>query len=133
MIGDDIAAALPDLRAQAESLMTETVEVGVYTDGVDGNLNPTLTLADEHYTGIGQIKYPSLAVSDRTPASQQAASVSAVLKVPVGSGADIRPGDRVVVTASTSDGSLVGHSYRVAAWPAAGSVSAHRYPLEEWS
>lgn len=133
MLGDDIAAALPALRVQAESLMTETVQVGVFADGQDELLNPTLTLTDEHYAGKGQIKYPSLAVSERVPASQQAASVSAVLKVPVGSGADIRPGDRVVVTASTSDGSLVGHSYRIAAWPAAGQVTAHRYPLEEWS
>ncbi len=133
MIGDDIAAALPDLRAQAESLMTETVTVGEFTDGVDGNLNPIVTLVDEHYTGVGQIKYPSLAVSERQPASQQAASVSTVLKVPVGSGADIRPGDRVEVTSSTSDGSLVGRSYRIAAWPQSGQVTTHRYPLEEWS
>ena len=100
--------------------MTETVQVGSFTDGVDANLNPTLTLSSDHYTGIGEIKYPSLAVSDRVPASQQAASVSVVLKVPVGSGAAIRPGDRVVVTASTSDGSLVGRSFRVAAWPQSG-------------
>lgn len=133
MIGDDIAAALPDLRAQAESLMTETVEVGEFTVEVDGNLNPIETLAEAHYTGKGQIKYPSLAVSDRVAASQQAASVSAVLKVPVGSGADIRPGDTVRVTASTSDGSLVGRKFRIAAWPASGQVSAHRYPIEEWS
>jgi len=133
VIGDDIAAALPDLRAQAESLMTETVQVGTFADGTDANLNAILTLTAEHYTGMGQIKFPSLAVSDRVAASQQAASVSAVLKVPVGSGADIRPGDRVLVTASTSDESLVGRSFRIGAWPAAGQVTAHRYPIEEWS
>ena len=134
MIGDDLAAALPGLRAQAESRMTETVEVGAFKDDVNlETYEPTVILVESHYVGKAQIKYPSLAVSDRVAASQQAALVSTVLKVPVGSGAGIRPGDRVRVTASTSDGSLVGRWYRIAAWPQPGQVTAHRYPLEEAS
>lgn len=134
MLGDDVRAALPGFRAQAVSMMSETVSVGVYVDGVDPDtLTAIRILTEEHYSAIGQIKYPSVAVSDRVAASQQAGIAQVVLKIPVDSGPLIRPNDEVVVTASLVDQTLVGRRFRVTALPQSGNVSAHRYPLEELS
>lgn len=114
--------------------MTETVEAGQYEESVNTDTLVTeRTLLTESYSGIGQIKYPSLTVSERNAGGQQVAATSPVLKIPTDSGLDIREGHLVRVTASTIDGSLVGREFRVAAWPQSGQVTAHRYPLEELS
>lgn len=126
-------------RSWAGARMTEIVTVGVYVDGTDpATGNPTRVLSVTHYPvgddpGAGQIKYPSLTVSETSGAGQQVASADVVLKVPVGSANAVRPGDEVLVSASSVDGSLVGRRFRVKAWPQSGQVTAHRFPLEELS
>jgi hypothetical protein len=60
MLADDVAAALPDLRAQAESLMVDTVFVEVLTDEVDTD---PVTLEEvpvwaEVYAGRARIQRP---------------------------------------------------------------------------
>lgn len=128
-----VSGALAFGRRMAEARMTETVTVGVYTDSTDGSGNPVRTLTSSHYSGVGQIKYPSLTVSETSGAGQQVASADVVLKVPVGAANAVRAGDEVLVSASTVDGSLVGRRFRVRAWPQSGQVTAHRFPLEELS
>ena len=129
-----VSGALSMGRRMAESRMTETVTVGVYTDGTDPDTgDPTRVLSDSHYVGVGQIKYPSASVSETSGSGQQVASADVVLKVPVESAPDVRAGDEVLVSASTADGSLVGRRFRVKAWPQSGQVTAHRFPLEELS
>jgi len=129
-----VSGALFMGRRMAESRMTETVTVGVYTDGTDPVTgDPTRVLATSHYAGVGQIKYPSVSVSETSGSGQQVASADVVLKVPVESAPDVRAGDEVLVSASTADGSLVGRRFRVKAWPQSGQVTAHRFPLEELS
>jgi hypothetical protein len=123
-------------RRFSELRMTETVTVGLYTDGTDPVTgDPTRVLSVTNYSGVGQIKYPSLSVSESDGAGQQVASADVVLKVPVESAPDVRAGDEVLVSASTADGSLVGRRFRVKAWPQtqSGQVTAHRFPLEELS
>lgn len=51
MIGDDIAADLPELRAQAESLMTATGQIGAVTEVFDWATNKTIETFAEHYGG----------------------------------------------------------------------------------
>lgn len=120
-------------RQRVEASMSETVTVGLFEDSTDpATGDPVSTAAETRYTGIGKIVYPSLNVSSRRGAGQVVVEVDVVLKVPVSATA-IRDGDTVLVTASSSDASLVGRKFRVAAWPQAGEVTSHRYPLTEVS
>lgn len=116
--------------------MSETVEVGVMIERTDPNTgNPVRTVTVQHYTGVGEIKYPSQHVSENvTQVGQQQAEASPILKLPAdGSAAAIRAGDGVHVVASKVDGTLVDRWYRVRALPQSGHVTAHRFPLEEVS
>jgi hypothetical protein len=59
MLGDDIAAALPELRAQAESLMVDTLRVEVLTGSAPDPT--TLEMTDTYttvYEGKGRIQRP---------------------------------------------------------------------------
>lgn len=129
-----VSGALGMGRTWAVARMTETVTVGIYADSTSPTTgDPVRTLTTSHYSGAGQIKYPSLTVSETSGAGQQVGSADVVLKVPVGSANAVRPGDEVLVSASSVDGSLVGRRFRVKAWPQSGQVTAHRFPLEELS
>lgn len=129
-LGADIAWALPQLRAEAESRMTETIRAGRFTlttDPVTGD--PVRTLIEERYVGIAEIKDTSMVVSERVAASQLVLTQNPVGKLPVAA-AILLEGDEIEVTASTADAALVDRVYRVAGLPQAGNVTAHRYPLE---
>ncbi|MCA0379816.1 MAG: DUF6093 family protein [Actinobacteria bacterium] len=122
-------------RRQAQARMTERVLVGHWVEGTDPSTGDAVrVLGAEHYSGVGQIKYPSMTVSDvRTEIGQQVAVVDVVLKIPVGGGPAICKGDLVKVLSSSADPSLAGRWFRVKAWPQSGQVTAHRYPIEEVS
>ncbi|MEV4777459.1 DUF6093 family protein [Microbacterium sp. LWH12-1.2] len=112
--------------------MTETVEAGVFTDGVAPDGSPTRVLVDERYTGKARVKYESLAVSESDNTSQLVATQTPFASIPTGS-ARLFEGDELHVTASTADGLLVGRKYTVAGSAQAGQTTAHRYPLKELS
>lgn len=121
-------------QAAAKARMTETVAVGPFTEHVDrDSLATTRTFDGTVYADIGQIKYPSLTVSEGVAVSQQVTSADVVLKVPAGAAPLVREGHLVRVTASSIDGTLVGREYRVKAFPQSGQVTAHRFPIEELS
>lgn len=131
MLGWDVTARLPELRAQAESRMSETVQVGVFGDGMDENGNATRELVTERYAGPARVKYPGTAgsTSDRV---QAVAVTDIILSLPHASPA-VFDGDEVMVTASTSDPALVGKVYRVEGAGAVGQTTAHRYKVTELS
>lgn len=134
-LGSDIDAALPGLRAEAESRMTETVTIGTFEDGTDPDtFDPTRTAVDTRYTGKGRIRYASLATTGTATGSSQISQPVVVqspyLSIPHGS-PRIYEGDEVVVDASTSDALLVARRYQVAGNATVGQTTAHRYPLTE--
>lgn len=129
-LGYDIAGALPGLRAEAESRMTETVAVGVFTDGTDPvTFEPSRVLVESRYAGIGRIRWGSREVSNTTGPSMPVTVQEPYLSVPFGT-ARFFDDDEVHCTAST-DPLLVGRKFRVSGSPVAGAVTAYRYPLEE--
>ena len=128
-LGADISAALPSLRAEAESRMTDAVEVGLFADGVDEAGDPTRTLVTERYTGIGRIRWASREVSNSSSTGSPASMQEPYLSVPFGT-ARLFIDDEVVCTAS-EDPLLVGRTFRVQGAAAAGQVTAYRYPLED--
>lgn len=129
MLGDDIAAALPGLQAEAESRMSETVTVGVYEDATDTNGDPTRSLTYARYQGKGRIRFGSRGVVNANGPSMPVAIQEPYLSLPVTSTL-LRIGDELTVTASPDPG-LVGRWFRVAGAAISGQVTAHRYPLEE--
>lgn len=128
-LGGDVAAALPGLRAEAESRMFETVEVGTFADGVAPDGSPTRVFEDARYEGKGRIRYGSRDVSNSDGTGSPVVVQSPYLSVPFGS-PRLHDGDQVHVTAS-SDPILVDRWFTVAGAAGAGQVAHYKYPLSE--
>lgn len=129
-LGADIDAALPGLRAQAESRMAEKVTVGRFEDGTDETTgNPTKVLVTSRYVGKARIRWGSREVTNADAPSMPITVQEPYLSVPFGT-VLLLDNDEVRVDAS-SDPILVGRTFRVQGYPIAGAVTAHRYPLEE--
>jgi hypothetical protein len=120
-------------RARTEARMTETIRAGVFQDGTDpATGDATRVLVEQHYTGKADIKAESLTVSASSGAGQVVASQDRVIKIPIDAPI-LHEGDEVEVTASLSDASLVGRTYRITGSPQGGQTTSHRYPAEELS
>ena len=133
MLGWDVAAALPDLREQAESRMTETVQIGVFRDGFDPATGAaTRVLIESRYEGPARVRYPSYAVAELSPKSLPITSQDIVVSLPYGAG-PVFSGDEVLVTGSTAGGSLEGRAYLVTGQPVTGQTTAYRLTVTEKS
>jgi hypothetical protein len=131
-LGWDVAAALPGLRAEAESLMTDTVLIrrksgAPVLNQSTGELVQGYTTI---YSGVCRLKMRSTVVRDVDAASQLLGVQSPELHVPVAGTADIRNDDVFELTASVGDPGLVGLSgVVVGMFPHTGST-ARRLPVE---
>lgn len=131
-LGSDIDAALPELRAEAESRMGEAVTVGSFVDSTDPEtMQPVRTPVSERYAGKGRLRYGSLNAASTTTGSDQIAQPIVVqtpyLSVPWGT-PRLFEGDEVRIDGSRN-ALLVGRTYQVSG-NAVGDT-AHRYPLTE--
>ena len=133
MIGDDIAAVLPELRAQAESMMRDRVvivrPVGVSTDPDTGQVT---TSAETVYEGIARLRNTSADVSERTPDVGGGFPTATTLMVHTPAWSPmIRPGDVVTVLASDTP-ALVGLRFRATQrMPQRSGAVQCRIPVEE--
>jgi hypothetical protein len=133
-LGDAVATHLPFLREQARSRMSElfrVFEVTGKTEDPENELREIDVEADR-YVGIGRLVFRSSVVSDVEVASQLVASQSARIDLPAGT-SGVGTGMFAVVTASTSDATLVGRRFRVEGMPAAGQTTAARFQVVEIS
>lgn len=132
-LGGDIAAALPGLRAEAESRMSETVVFFTESDGIDNE-----TLQPERVETVIAEDVPArLRSAAREPRDVEVGGQSPVvskltLSVPFGS-VRVGPSVSVRVTASTADPGLVGVRVLTLDFPTMGQVTAWRYPVEQVS
>ena len=126
-LGTDVDAALPYFRAQAESRMSETVQVTTTEKQDTGGFDPE-QVPTTHYSGRARVKFASQVVSDREVAGQFPVVQSVELHLP--SGTVVPRGSVAEVTASTADSSLVGRRFTVTGLPQAGQTTAARYPVE---
>lgn len=130
MLGDDLAASLPGLRAEAVSRMTETGYFFRLVDGTDPVTFEAITV--EQVVGVpvmARLRADNRSAQTVVVAGQVPQVSTLVLSVPVGSvlvGADVL----FRVTASASDPGLVGVVVRTLFEPSLGQVSAWRYPVE---
>lgn len=131
-LGGDIAAALPGLRAEAESRMWESVIVGTFRDATDPETgDPTRVPEVERYSGKGRIRWGSREVSNSQSTSSPVAMQEPYLSVPYGT-ARFYTDDEVECDGS-DDPMLVGRRFKISGGAVAGQVTAYRYPLEELS
>jgi hypothetical protein len=111
MLGWDVAAALPELRAQAESLMVDTVAV----ERQDGTTLDPVTLEEvpawtSVYSGKARVQRSgALSPRDDVAGGYEFPVGSLIVQAPL-SAVGVVEGDRVTVTAvaSVSDPDLVG-------------------------
>ena len=111
-LGDDIAAALPELRAHAESLMTDwvLVERATGTQSMDPD---TLEMVDDYATvheGKGRVQRSGQLSPHESVAGEIEFGINALMvQLPL-SASGIKKGDRVTVTAvgTVSDPDMVG-------------------------
>jgi len=139
-IGDDLAAALPELRAMAESLMRDTIRVERVV-GVDESTGeatyetvyPVEQTPDRWRRGDGGIgKVQAYEAQEATPevAGATIAVQRYAVHIPVGS---CKPeiGLRVTILAAALDPNLTGRTYRVVALLHKTAATAYRLGVEE--
>ena len=134
-LGDDLAAALPVLRAEAESMMRDACTVSRASDAPPvfndetGLYEPAT--GSTVYSGRCQVQLvdvlPQVAVSGEADVSSQ----RAIVKLPVDGSEGVKIGDVVVITAATLDADLLGRSYVVRGLHHKSFATARRLQCEE--
>lgn len=132
MLGTDLLAALPELRAHAESRMTATVLVESVAITTNQTTGAPIVTATTVYSGKARVK----AGATNANTSGAASSVQSVhldeLHVPVGSG-PFQVGHRVTVVSDATNPALVGNQYRVTRLHEGSQTTAQRLEVESWA
>jgi len=133
-LGGDIAANLPELRAQAATRFSETFTVYTGADALDEETGLYAPSEAVLYANVrGRVKYPTATVSERAQGAQVSAIQDVQIHVGVGATPDVTVDSYWRGTASSMDASLVGRVYRTKGYAQSGTVTAHRYPVEQVS
>ena len=134
-LGADIAAQLPFLRTQAESMM---VSAGVVRRATGAMTEDPVTLEqvpayDTIYTGIARYKAANTQAGRSEIPGAIVVDQSATLSLPVGApgAGDVRVNDIWECTANPFDASLIGKRVRVTGVHSQTHATAHRFPVEE--
>lgn len=131
MLGDVLAAALPGLRAEAESRMTEMVRIGDLVESEDlDTLEVVRTLAPVVYDGKARIRFPQNPNAEVDAGGQLVVKQDGVLSLPAETGG-IVPDMRVVFDAFTADATLAGRVLRIKGFAVSGQTTATRFTVEE--
>ena len=136
MLLHDISAALPELRQQAESLMTDTCVVRRVDPDAEPVQDPdTGTEAPayaDQFTSKCKVQHRTLVVRDEEAGGRTASTVRLELHLPVGAPA-VQTGDVAEITAvgALSDMHLLGRKFTIAAPVAKSFATARRYEVEE--
>lgn len=130
-LGTDLTEALPELRAAAESRMTQTWRIGTLSETTDpATFDVVKTVQPVVYTGRGRLKPSTTAGTNADAAGQLVAIYSLELHLPVGT-TGIERGMVAICDACPEDPSLVGRMVRIAGGPSQGQVTAARYPVDD--
>ena len=126
-LGGDIAAALPGMRAQAESRMTATCTITrpgapVWNPATLQNESTPVTV----YTGKCRVRVADRQDRAANVADQSFMAAQYVLSLPVVGSEGVRRDDTVTVTVCPEDAALVGDAFRVVAESAGSQMTARR-------
>lgn len=128
---DDILAALPVFRSEAESLMLDTCTITrpgePVTDPDTGDVTNTTT---EVYSGKCKVQSKDSSVASPEAGEATFTVVSRQVHIPANS-ADVQDGDVVTITASRLNLFTVGKQYRVHGFTPDTFDTAFRLPVKE--
>lgn len=127
-LGADLMAALPGLRAAAESRMTASCTIT--RPGDETVWNPE-TMQNENvpvtaYTGPCRVRAAGQQDRAENAADQSFMASQYILSLPVVGSEGVRRDDTVTVTACPEDAALVGDVFRVVAESAGSQMTARR-------
>jgi hypothetical protein len=131
-LGEEILAALSGFRSEAESLMTDTCEVGTLSAGsvLDETTGEYTPLFTPVYTGKCKFKAGNTAANQVDAASQQLVEQSSTVSFPIDSSSGISKDMIIRFTESLTDPGLPGVVARVEG-PSVGSYrTARRFAVE---
>jgi hypothetical protein len=136
MIGADLAAVLPELRAQAESMMLDTCTIATPGTGAgtfDEDTGITTPPAPVTvYTGACRVQSRDVQPSNPQAGETEYTTIAYVISVPA-SVVDVGVGATVTVTAASLDADLVGRSFTVTGLVHKTYLTARRLVCEEVS
>lgn len=128
---DDLLAALPVFRSEAESLMIDACTITrpgeTVTDPDSGDVTNTAT---EVYSGKCKVQSKDSATANPEAGEHTFTVVSRQVHIPANA-ADVREGDVVTITASLLNAVLVGKQYRVGGFTPDSFDTAFRLPVKE--
>lgn len=134
-LADDIAAALPTLRAEAESMMLDACRIerpgagqGVFNEATGQYDPPASTLV---YEGPCRVQVTDgLNVQDAQAGERLVTIQRLTLHLPVSTSAGVQVDDVAVMTVATYDDALLGRRYRVDGLHAKSGATARRVQVE---
>ena len=133
-LGAEIAAALPELRAQAESMMTDGVTIrAASTRGAWDAVTATYATVPGAvlYSGPGRVRRPNVAEREVYAGDAEFVLSGAVVSIPVGVGTDVPPRSVVTVDGCVRDPDLTGRVFAVSAGHAQSQGTARRFRCME--
>lgn len=133
-LGADVAAALPGLRAEANSMMVTTGRVTRVVGRVEDPV--TREMVDEVvtvYLGMGRFKAANTQAGRSDIPGAVVVDQSATLSLPVGApgAGDVRLNDVWEAIYNPYDPTLIGKRVRVTGVHSQTFATAHRFPVEE--
>lgn len=131
MLGDDIAAALPELRAQAESMMVDTCKVE-YVNGTtwDEGSGTSVPAYATRYEGKCRVQTTLTSEANPNAGEREWTVQSLTVAVPM-SAIGFEVGDRVTITSAALDADLVGRVFTVVALAHKTHMTARRLRVDE--
>lgn len=133
MIGDDLAAALPELRAQAESRMRDTcIVTGPGGEPAWDEGSGTYTTPDGAtvYEGKCRVRQASPTGAQASPGDAAWSVDHAVVSLPVDGTDSIGPGHVIVITTAADEPSRAGWKFTVEAGHYQTDSTARRLPCK---
>lgn len=130
-LGADVAWILPSLRAQAASRFTETFTAFTVSSVLDEETGARVPVESVVHSGVpGRLRFNDTQVTEIPQAGQVPVTQGLTISVAVGATPGVAVNTVWRCTASTSDSSLVGRTWRTKGLPTGGQVTAHRYSVE---
>lgn len=134
MLGQEIEAVLPELRAQAESLMVDTCRITADGEG-EGDWNDANGTYDQPervtvYEGKCRLRRPSAAPRDADSGEALWSVDDYVLSLPVEGSEDVADGHAVEMVSSSLDAAVVGLELTVAGGHWQSHSTARRVPCK---
>ncbi|TAJ46355.1 MAG: hypothetical protein EPO52_17635 [Herbiconiux sp.] len=133
-LGDDLDAALPELRRQAESMMRDSCTIATIVKGAWDEITLTHSVDVEtvHYSGPCKLKGVNAVIGTVDAASQILVAQEAIVSLPVGSSTTVDRGMVLTITECRHDPALVGAKVTIGGPTPLNTYStARRFRIEE--